>query len=337
MIALLDFGRTRIAATQGRTATGLAATLVRASLFSCAILLVGCGTLSGGGSGTRSGSQESADVPQKRGGYYLDDGPGPNPPANLDEIPDAVPRIEPLHRGTARPYSVMGRSYTPMTTLTPYRERGVATWYGRRYHGKTTSSGEVYDMYAMTAAHTVLPIPSFVRVTNLANGRSVVVRVNDRGPFVDERLIDLSYAAAHKLGMVRGGSALVEVESVLPGTETARQSVITEADRVPPPPVAAIQSETRTTPSVEPGSRGPVSQGEHYLQLGAFAIRANAERFLDEVRARLGATDAGLGITATGNLFRVHAGPYGSRADASQAAERIAPLLGSDPVITGRR
>jgi len=142
------------------------------------------------------------------GAYYLDDGPGDNPPPDLDKIPDAIPKLEPLNRGTARPYSVMGRSYTPMTTLGPYRARGTATWYGRRYHGLKTSSGEPYDMYAMTAAHTILPIPSYVRVTSLANGRTVVVRVNDRGPFIGDRLIDLSYTAAWKLGLLASGSGL---------------------------------------------------------------------------------------------------------------------------------
>ena len=109
--------------------------------------------------------------PARPGGYYLDDGPGGKPPANLDSIPDAVPRVETINRGTARPYVVMGKSYTPMTSLAPYKGRGVATWYGRRYHGKQTSSGETYDMYAMTAAHTTLPIPSYARVTNLKNGK----------------------------------------------------------------------------------------------------------------------------------------------------------------------
>ena len=157
-------------------------------------------------------------TPAKRpGGYYRDDGPGANPPANLDSIPDAVPRVEPLNRATMRPYVVTGKHYTPMTALGPYKARGVATWYGRRYHGKQTASGERYDMYAMTAAHTTLPIPSYARVTNLANGRSVVVRINDRGPFVEGRLIDLSYTAAHKLRVLAGGNARVEVEAIVPG------------------------------------------------------------------------------------------------------------------------
>lgn len=153
---------------------------------------------------------------QKGGAYYLDDGPGECIPADLDAIPDAVPRIEPLHPPALRPYTVMGQQFVPRTELAPYRERGHASWYGRRFHGNPTSIGEPYDMFAMTAAHPTLPIPSYVRVTNLANGRTVVVRVNDRGPFLRGRLIDLSYAAAYKLGYVNAGSASVEVESILP-------------------------------------------------------------------------------------------------------------------------
>ncbi len=138
------------------------------------------------------------------GGYYLNDGPGDNPPPNLEQIPDAVPRLEPLRAANMRPYTVMGRNYSPMTRLTAYKERGIASWYGRRYHNQKTSSGEIYDMYAMTAAHTTLPIPSFVRVTNLANNKAVVLRINDRGPFHSDRLIDLSYTAAYKLGVLGG-------------------------------------------------------------------------------------------------------------------------------------
>lgn len=163
-----------------------------------------------------SSAPSPAPRTKRGGGYYLDDGPGDSPPADLESIPDAVPQPEPLHRGAMRPYVVMGQSYTPMTELTPYRARGVASWYGRRYHGKQTSSGEIYDMYSMTAAHPVLPIPSYVRVTNVATGKSVVVRVNDRGPFIDSRLIDLSYTAAHRIGVLGGGSAVVEVETIIP-------------------------------------------------------------------------------------------------------------------------
>ena len=155
------------------------------------------------------------------GGYYKGDGPGGPPPVDLDKIADATPRAEPLNRGANEPYTALGRKYVPYTSLRAYRARGVATWYGRKFHGKKTSSGERYDMYAMSAAHTILPIPSYARVTNLANGKSVVVRINDRGPFHAERIIDLSYAAAYKLGYVNAGSAKVEVEAILPAKRAA--------------------------------------------------------------------------------------------------------------------
>jgi len=142
--------------------------------------------------------------------------PAGSPPVNLDRVADAKPRSEPLHPGANNPYTVLGKKYVPHRSLQPYRARGNASWYGRKFHGRLTSSGERYDMYAMTAAHTVLPIPSYVRVTHLGNGRSVIVRVNDRGPFHADRIIDLSYAAAYKLGLVNAGSARVEVEIILP-------------------------------------------------------------------------------------------------------------------------
>ncbi|MES2501988.1 MAG: septal ring lytic transglycosylase RlpA family protein, partial [Pseudomonadota bacterium] len=145
----------------------------------------------------------------KPGGYYLDDGPGDNPPQNIDSIPNAVPKNEPYLTRTNKPYRALGATYTPMTAWQPYKERGVASWYGKRYHGKKTASGEVYDMYSMSAAHTTLPLPSYVKVTNPANGRFVIVRVNDRGPFKSNRLIDLSYAAAYQLRFTSSGSTLV--------------------------------------------------------------------------------------------------------------------------------
>src|SRR4051812_12178223 len=156
----------------------------------------------------------SAASAPRSGGYYKDDGPGDQPPANLAEIPDAVPKDERPHRYANRPYTVFGANYVPLSQAQGYKERGTASWYGKKFHGQKTSSGELYDMYAMTGAHKTLPIPSYARVTNLANGRSVVVRINDRGPFHTERLIDLSYAAAYRLGYVSAGSAKVEVEAV---------------------------------------------------------------------------------------------------------------------------
>ena len=157
---------------------------------------------------------KQSDGSSKGGGYYLDDGPGDNTGIDFDSIPDAQLKTEKPLVSSNKPYQALGQKYVPMTSYAPYTKRGVASWYGKRYHGRKTSSGEVYDMYSMSAAHTTLPIPSFVKVVNPANGKAVVVRVNDRGPFKSDRLIDLSYAAAHKLGLVANGSGMVEVTAI---------------------------------------------------------------------------------------------------------------------------
>ena len=155
--------------------------------------------------------------PRKAGGYYLNDGPPKGvTQAQLDAVKEPVPRAERFVSGTLKPYVAMGKSYRPMTKLTPYRARGTASWYGTRYHGLPTASGERYDVMKLTAAHPTLPIPSYVRVTNVENGRTLVVRVNDRGPFHADRIIDLSYAAAAKLGYAAQGRALVEIDAILP-------------------------------------------------------------------------------------------------------------------------
>jgi len=161
----------------------------------------------------------------RSGGYYKDDGPHANPPANLASIPDAEPRSEPLHKYANRPYEVFGKKYVPLASVQPFSQRGVASWYGKKFHGQKTSSGETYDMYKMTAAHPTLPIPSYVRVTHVGNGKSVVVRVNDRGPFHAGRIIDLSYVAAYKLGYVGAGSAQVQLEAIVPG-QAARRAAL---------------------------------------------------------------------------------------------------------------
>lgn len=154
----------------------------------------------------------------KKGGYYKDDGPQTSPPKNLDRVPDATPRSEPLNRSANRPYEVFGKKYVPLTKVQPYHQRGIASWYGKRFHGQKTSSGETYDMNAMTAAHPVLPIPSYARVTSVRTGRQVVVRINDRGPFHTGRVIDLSYAAAYRLGLIGAGSGEVEIDAIVPGS-----------------------------------------------------------------------------------------------------------------------
>ncbi|HSB49245.1 MAG TPA: septal ring lytic transglycosylase RlpA family protein [Burkholderiales bacterium] len=308
-----------------------------------AIALGGCGT------------------PAKRpGGYYLDDGPGSKPPANLDAIPDAVPRVEPINRGTARPYVVMGKSYTPMTALAPYKARGIATWYGRRYHGKPTSSGEPYDMYAMTAAHTTLPIPSYAQVTNLKNGRTVVVRVNDRGPFVDGRIIDLSYTAAHRLGIIAGGNAPVEVEAILPDGDgrmvastpprsaapaqpaapAKPESAPLAAALEPEPAVAQLAAAEPPPPGVAAAPPAPVPAGADagsvYLQLGAFGSRENAETFLARMKIQIDWLASALHVFSRDGLYHVHAGPYPREAEARRDADRIGQALGVRPFVLTR-
>jgi len=284
-----------------------------------------------------SGCGTPAKPPPRAGGYYLDDGPGAKPPPNLDSIPEAVPRAEPINRGTSRPYVVMGRSYTPMTSHQPYKARGIATWYGRRYHGKPTSSGEPYNMYAMTAAHTTLPIPSYARVTNLKNGRSVVVRVNDRGPFVDGRIIDLSYTAAHRIGVLGGGSAMVEVEAILPGSYGSKLTALAQ-----PVPAAPLPESPPPVAARDPGSPAaqpiPVAAetGGHFLQLGAFGSRENAENFLTRMKAQMDGLADNLHVFARDGLYRVHAGPYASQPEARQAADRINQALGVRPVVMTR-
>lgn len=156
-----------------------------------------------------------------RGAYYQDDGPGENPPMGLLELPNAEPRIESLSKGASRPYVVFGKNYTPITDGRAFVQRGVGSWYGKKFHGQKTASGELYDMYKMTAAHPTLPIPSYARITNIHNGRQVIVRINDRGPFHASRIVDLSYTAAMKLDLLTKGSHEVEIERILP-TEIER-------------------------------------------------------------------------------------------------------------------
>ena len=344
----------------------------RAIAACLAIALSGCGTLSSRDTAPVARAPESTPAPSKPptprgGGYYLDDGPGDNPPSNLDQVPDAVPRGEPLARGAMRPYTIMGQNYTPMTAIQPYKARGIASWYGRRYHGQKTSSGDVYDMYGMTAAHTVLPIPSYARVTNLQNNKSVVVRINDRGPFHSDRLIDLSYTAAYKLGVLGGGKALVEVEIITPDGGAPATPVVAVAPAPAPatpttPPVivapappspamvaiplaadpaVAAREESADTPVPTLTSPAPVvavttEQKGVFLQLGAFGSQDNADNYLARLRAQVDWLTPSLHVYPRDGLFRVHAGPYANQADARAAADRISQALGIKAIVFPR-
>ena len=254
-----------------------------------------------------------------RPGYYKDDGPGDKVPANLDAIPVPVPRAEPLHRFANRPYAVFGRDYVPATSLRPYRERGVASWYGRKFHGEKTATGDVYDMYALTAAHPTLPLPSYARVTSIATGRSVIVRVNDRGPFLHDRLIDLSFAAAQRIGIAQKGSGEVEVEAVIPRTATTIKMA-------PLPPVAAPAG-PRAAPPVEPMPIQRAATG-YAVQLGAFGSHANARNFLEHVQNQLATAEVEPRIREVNGLFRVYVGPYAERDEARRVAQRLESAFG---------
>ena len=169
--------------------------------------------------GVSSCSAPVVSIPKKGGGYYGGDGP-PAHFRDVDSIPDAIPQITPVDMsiGANKPYTVLGKRYYPLKTAKGYVETGIASWYGKKFHGRQTSSGERYDMWKMTAAHTTLPIPTWVRVTSLEHGGSVIVKVNDRGPFLHNRVIDLSYAAAQKLGIAGKGTGRVRVSAIDPTT-----------------------------------------------------------------------------------------------------------------------
>lgn len=237
-----------------------------------------------------------------------DDQDGAPQDIDVSGIKDAVPRYEPPSKyGNPSSYSVAGQRYVVMNDSRGYVERGIASWYGTKFHGRRTSSGEPYDVYAMTAAHKTLPIPCYARVTNLRNGRSVVVRINDRGPFVKDRLIDLSYAAAKKLGIVATGTGLVEVRTI-----DARQ-----------PAASAALAE----PAAPRAERAADSNSQLYVQVGAFSDRANAERLRERLmRVPLRPVEIQTFSTAQQILYRVRVGPLDDVSQADRMTERLAQL-----------
>jgi rare lipoprotein A len=259
------------------------------------------------------------------GGYYLDDGPGENPPKDIATIPNAVPKKEPLHSRTNRPYKALGATYKPMTRYQPYKERGVASWYGKRFHGKKTSNGEIYDMYSMTAAHTILPLPSYAKVTNPANGRFVIVRVNDRGPFKHSRIIDLSYAAAHKLGYVNKGSTLVEVEAIDP--DKADNYASNNSD------TTAVAESTPVAQTVTTSNDSAAIESGFFVQAGAFKNEANADGLINKLQGLDIDQNSGINKVYNNGLHRLKIGPFETKLGADKAAADIRRQL-NVPAIT---
>lgn len=217
------------------------------------------------------------------------DGPG-NPQAIQTSLHEAVRNLPKSRYGNPETYSVLGQRYRVLDSAESFRESGIASWYGKKFHGRKTSSGEVYDMYQLTAAHKHLPVPTFVRVTRRDNGDSIIVKVNDRGPFVEDRVIDLSYAAAAQLGMLESGTAPVHVEAL--------------TSHLPDSSVVATAPESV---ALQPSGR------QHYIQLGAFGNTVNAEQLLGRVEAHVGMPGQILHDSARA-LYRVHLGPVADRA-----------------------
>ena len=282
-----------------------------------------------------------------KGGAFKFDTQSDESSANADDEAVATPRVD------KNDYSLQG-SMSSGGGLT--LEKGVASWYGKMFHGRKTSSGDPYDMYAMTAAHPTLPIPSYVRVTNLANGRSAVVRVNDRGPFHPGRIIDLSYAAAYKLGYADQGHARVEVALVLP----EEVALVRPGRPVPPvrrmkapesapvvgaarpvvepvlPQGAAVASVSRSAEKVAERVVDNKAAGEVFLQLGAFATFVTAEQFKGMVEHELKWLKESVSVLASEGKYRLHVGPFASAIEARSIAERIAGTLKLRPFVVQR-
>ncbi len=329
-------------------------TLLRTTLATltliCVVVLAGCST-----------------TPRtKGGGYYKDDGPGANPPSQIDSIPDAVPRIETHAPSTLRPYVVFGKRYIPLSDERPFRQEGTASWYGKKFHGKKTANGEKYDMYAMTAAHPTLPLPSYARVTHAGTGKSVVVRINDRGPFHSRRIMDLSYAAAAKLGLIAPGSGQVIVEAIT-NADIARgenlpkaapdpapePALVTNAAVSTPAPtsgsptpmpvaatpdaLAAVKSETAFAPAQLPTPQPTTFGGQVFLQFGAFSEAQNAEHLAQKLNQQIaGIESRSAHVQADQKLHRVQIGPYPSRTAAVNASLRIQQETGLQPKVALR-
>lgn len=303
-------------------------TVINSLLIIALLTLASCGGV--------NKTKPSADTPSD-GGYYLDDGPDAVVPADLDKVPNARPKPEPYSTRANKPYRALGKIYTPMTSYMPYKKQGVASWYGKRYHGKKTSVGEVYDMYAMTAAHTTLPIPSYAKVTNKANGRSVIVRINDRGPFIDGREIDLSYVAAHQLRMVQEGSALVEVEAIDHRYETLEKTATPAADpdtiNETYPLVEPSTNNVEVSDSTTVQSREQTLSAGFYLQVGAYKNVENSQKLIKKIAGFSRSSDVQILDVYNDNVHRVKVGPYITRAAAEAAASQIQSQYGIDPLI----
>lgn len=274
-----------------------------ALIFVCCIFLAACA-----GNKQKPVAPAKPNVPYNPndGRYAHDKDFGPSEDIDLSHIPDAVPRYETRTRaGNKNPYTVLGKTYHLIADESSYRERGYASWYGNKFNGYNTSNGERYDMYAMTGAHKTLPIPSYVRVTNLDNGKSVVVRINDRGPFHQGRIVDLSYAAAQRIGIHKAGTGRVEVEIALPN------------DAAPIPRRADKAIAKQVESALPPGT---------YLQIGAFGQKNAAQQFAASIGTKLTYPVAINSAASPKEIHRVRVGPFKDAKSLQDARNQLAKI-----------
>ncbi len=311
------------------------------------LLISGCGTLPNGTS------------------FFSQQDSAPAHPVDVSNVANAIPRVEPHSRyGNPASYVVFGQRYYVKKSSLNHIERGVASWYGTKFHGRRTSSGEPYDMLAMTAAHKSLPLPTYAEVTNLKNGRKIIVKINDRGPFKKNRIIDLSYAAAIKLDIARAGTGLVEVRTIDPSTgnrsaidqnrsaqtapptpkPVAIKNSVPPVPLNPPLPLATapqtpvVTANNRTVPQADKLKRIPPGQAvDIYLQVGAFGGRINAENLKIRIRdietlpvSKINVTQ---GTKANSTIFRVRIGPINNVPEADHLIKRLAQLGIENPHV----
>jgi len=293
------------------------------------LLISGCGTL------------------PKDTSFFSQQDSAPAHPVDVSNVANAIPRVEPHSRyGNPKSYVVFGQRYYVKKSSLNHIERGVASWYGTKFHGRRTSSGEPYDMLAMTAAHKSLPLPTYAEVTNLENGRQIIVKINDRGPFKNNRIIDLSYAAAIKLGIAKAGTGLVEVRTIDPSTSRRGTSEQSAADQNPPTPIPlamaahtpVVAANNSIAPQADKLKRIPAGQAvDIYLQVGAFGRRMNAENLKIRIRdiemlpvSKINVTQ---GTKANSTIFRVRIGPINNVPEADQLIKRLAQLGIENPHV----
>ena len=286
---------------------------IKSSFVWLAFILVLAGCSGGFSGGFVGGAVKKSDS----GGFYGGDSAPINKQRDFDSIPDAIPKHEPLSRTGNKPYTALGKAFRPLNSSNGYVKKGIASWYGTKFHGRRTSSGETYDMWGMTAAHPILPLPTYVEVTNLDTGKKIVVKVNDRGPFLHNRIIDLSYAAARKLGIANHGTGRVEIRALNPdnyfGPDDFAES-------------GSIVGSMDTVESSQPSSVA----GEYFIQVGVYSEFGNARSMRNMLRQKGHPIypNSEQENKAQGAPYKVKVGPFQTVNAASEVKRTLEQLLG---------